>query len=191
MSSDPLCDARVWEHLLRIDQDLAAAARREGCFRSGFWTNSSVEVDWTDAEPVAEVVSYNVYHGKASGQYEFVTDVGLDTTFSLTGAELFVNWYIAVTGVDADGNESAFSNEHIDPIRGIVKVRAQDGEELCWGGDCVANPGSIHRAGGFEILTPVFFPEGDWTSVKVTYTMESRLCIPPNQGTTSQRAHEI
>ena len=35
MSNDPLCDARVWEHLLRIDQDLADAARRGGCFRCG------------------------------------------------------------------------------------------------------------------------------------------------------------
>ena len=35
MSKDPLRDVRVWEHLLRIDQDLADAARREGCFRCG------------------------------------------------------------------------------------------------------------------------------------------------------------
>lgn len=33
MSDELLCDARVWEHLLRIDQDLAAAARRAGCPR--------------------------------------------------------------------------------------------------------------------------------------------------------------
>ncbi|MFA9420128.1 MAG: hypothetical protein ACERLB_08255 [Gammaproteobacteria bacterium] len=52
---------------------------------------------------------------------------------------------------DANGNETPFSNEHIDPIRGLVRVRAQDGEELCWGGDCTPNPGSIHRAGGFQI----------------------------------------
>lgn len=35
MPSDPLCDGRVWEHLLRIDQDLADAARRAGCPRCG------------------------------------------------------------------------------------------------------------------------------------------------------------
>ena len=35
MSKDPLRDVRVWEHLLRIDQDLAAATRREGCVRCG------------------------------------------------------------------------------------------------------------------------------------------------------------
>ena len=35
MSIDPLCDVRVWEHLLRIDQELAAVARREGCLRCG------------------------------------------------------------------------------------------------------------------------------------------------------------
>ena len=35
MSSDLLRDARVWEHLLRIDQDLAESARREGCLLCG------------------------------------------------------------------------------------------------------------------------------------------------------------
>jgi hypothetical protein len=35
VSREELCDMRVWEHLLRIDQDLAEAARREGCLRCG------------------------------------------------------------------------------------------------------------------------------------------------------------
>ena len=34
-SSDPLSDRRVWEHLLRIDQDLAEAARGRGCLFCG------------------------------------------------------------------------------------------------------------------------------------------------------------
>ena len=35
MSIDLMRDVRVWEHLLRIDQDLADAAHAEGCFRCG------------------------------------------------------------------------------------------------------------------------------------------------------------
>jgi hypothetical protein len=35
MSSDLLCDVRLWEHLLRIDQDLSDVARRAGCPRCG------------------------------------------------------------------------------------------------------------------------------------------------------------
>lgn len=35
MPIDPLRDVRVWEQLLRIDQDLAETARRGGCFRCG------------------------------------------------------------------------------------------------------------------------------------------------------------
>lgn len=35
MSSELLRDERVWEHLLRIDQDLAVAARQEGCPECG------------------------------------------------------------------------------------------------------------------------------------------------------------
>ena len=35
MSIDLMRDVRVWEHLLRIDRDLADAAHAEGCFRCG------------------------------------------------------------------------------------------------------------------------------------------------------------
>ena len=35
MAIDLLRDVGVWEHLLRIEQDLAAATRREGCLRCG------------------------------------------------------------------------------------------------------------------------------------------------------------
>lgn len=154
---------------------------------SGFFTNTTLEVEWTDAEPIAEVVSYKVYYGKASGQYEAVDPVGPATSHTLSGLQTNLNWYVAVTAVDVNGNETDFSNEYVDVVRGIIKIKALDEEELCWGGtDCTPEPPLVQRNSGFQILAPTDFPEGDWLSVTVTFTMDSRLCIPPNQGTTSK-----
>jgi len=149
---------------------------------SGFWTNTSIEIDWTDAQPAASVFGYRVYHGPKSGEYDTVVDVNLVTSHSILGLPLFKNRYIVVTAIDADGNESGFSNEHIDVIRGIVRTRAHDGEELCWGNDCTPNPGVVQRNGGWQALVPIEFPEGDWNRVLMTFTMEARLCTPPNGG---------
>lgn len=153
---------------------------------SGFWTDMSIEVDWTAAEPAGEVAAYRVYWGRAPGEYEGAVDVGLATSHSLDDLEGFIAWYVAVTAVDEQGNESGFSNEHVDAVRGIAKLRAHDEEELCWGGDCTPQPGTIQRNGGFQALVPVEFPPGDWLSATVTLTLDSRLCIPPNQGTVTK-----
>lgn len=148
---------------------------------SGEWTDTTIELNWTDAQPIDDVVSYRVYYGRQSGVYEFFDDVGLSTSHSLTGLELWVNWYAAVVAVDAAGNESAFSNEHIDAVAGRVRVKAHDDDPLCWGAAKCAptDPDKVQRRDGWQLMVPVDFPEGDWTSVKVTYTMDSKLCEPP------------
>jgi len=148
---------------------------------SGFWTDTTIELSWTDAAPSGNVLGYRVYYGKAPGTYEFVDDVGLATSHSLSGLELWINWYVAVTAVDLDGNESAFSNEHIDAVAGRVRVRAQNEDRLCWGaGKCTpTDPNKLQRADGWQLLVPTRFPEGDWKRVLVTYTLDSRLCEPP------------
>ena len=155
---------------------------------TGSWTSTTIELDWTDAQPAVAVAGYRVYYGKAPGQYDFVDDVGTATSHSLSGLETLVNWYLAVAAVDVDGNETALSNEWIEAVDGTVKVRAEDGDELCWGAsDCTpTDPTRIQRDNGWQILVPVHFPEGDWTSVNVDFTIESRLCEPPAQGTISK-----
>ncbi len=156
---------------------------------SGSWALARIDVSWTPAQPSSEVVGYRLYRGKKSRQYESVVSLGLQTSYSFTGLEPWVNWYFAVTAVDASGNESAFSNEHIDAVGGKVKVQAQNQDHLCWiggGASCPPAPGRVQRDGGFQILVPVEFPEGDWTKVEVTYTLESRLCKPGQQGCTTK-----
>lgn len=155
---------------------------------SGFWTDTTIELDWTDAQPVGEVVSYKVYRGRGSGQYEAVEDVGLATTYSATGLETNVNWYFAVTAVDVSGNETAFSNEHVDPVGGTITLRVHDDSHLCWGaaGCPPQDPDAVQRSDGFQLLLPADMPEGDWVRVELTFTMDSKLCEPPAGDNTSK-----
>lgn len=149
---------------------------------SGYWTETTIEIDWTDAQPVSDVAGYRVYYGKGAGEYEFVDDVGLGTSHTLSGLDLWVNWYIVVTAVDLGGNESAFSNEHIDAVAGRVRVRAHDDSELCWGAaKCPPEPGHVQRSDGWQLMVPADFPEGDWRRVLVSFTIDSKLCEPPAQ----------
>jgi len=151
---------------------------------SGYWTDTTIELDWTDAQPLAGVVAYKVYRGQASGQYEAVENVGLSNVYSAIGLEADVNWYFAVTAVDVGGNETVFSNEHVDPIAGTIDMRVHDGDELCWGADSCTptDPDYVQRSNGWQLLVPTDFPEGDWTRIDVTFTMDSRLCNPPAGG---------
>ncbi len=152
---------------------------------SGDWTETSIDVNWGD---VPGAVNYKVYYGRESGVYESVDDVGSATSHSLAGLELWVNWYIAVTAVDDQGNESLFSNEHIDAVAGRVRVRAHDDDKLCWGADkCTpTDPSHVQRSNGWELMVPATFPEGDWSRVLVRFTMDSKLCNPPAQQNTSK-----
>lgn len=144
---------------------------------SGFWTATTIELNWTDALPVSEVSSYRVYYGNKSGQYEFVDDVGLTNSHTLAGLALNVNWYIAVTAVDLGGNESGFSNEHVDAVAGTIDFRVHDDVQLCNG--CGADtPEEVVRRNGREKSLPVTFPEGDWTNITLTYSMDSKLDCP-------------
>lgn len=161
---------------------------------SGNWTDTTIELQWTPAEPETEVVGYRVYYGRSAHGYEFVTDVGLATSHTLTGLQTYVNWYSAIAAVDGAGNESSFSNEHVDAVAGRVRVQAHDEDYLCWGPNtpdqCPAAPGRVQRNGGWQLMVPVNFPEGEWRRVLVTYTLDSRLCEPPAQGTTTRCGHD-
>lgn len=156
---------------------------------TGNWTDTTIELDWTAAAPSGQVARYLVYYGRTSHGYEGVLDAGLSLHASLAGLQQFVNWYAAVVAVDVNGNESAFSNEHVDAVAGRVKVKVHDDSGLCWlGGGQVCPPkaGEVQRSDGFQLNVPVDFPEGTWTKVTVSYTLDSRLCKPGQQGCTDK-----
>jgi hypothetical protein len=71
---------------------------------------ASVTLAWNpNTEP--DVAGYRLYYGKASGTYESAIDVGNQTTYSISGFIEGVDYYFAVTAYNADGFESAFSDE--------------------------------------------------------------------------------
>ncbi len=154
---------------------------------SGNWTDTTIELNWTDAQPIGNVASYNVYYGQAPGVYDSVDNVGMATGHTLSGLALWTNWYIAVTAVDANGNETAFSNEHADAVAGRVRVLAHNDNELCWGAEkCTPAPPLVQRSNGWQLMVPTDFPEGDWTRVTLKFTMASKLCNPPAEGNVSR-----
>ncbi len=154
---------------------------------SGIWTDTTVELNWTAAAPADKVAGYRVYYGKKSHVYDGRKDVGTALSTSMTGLDLWVNYYFAVVAYDVNGNESAFSNEHVDPVAGRVRVRAHDDDSICWGAaKCPPKPGETQRQDGWQIIAPVDFPEGAWTKVSLAYTIDSRLCKVGQNGTTDK-----
>jgi hypothetical protein len=156
---------------------------------SGSYTDTGVDLDWTAAEPADQVEKYLVYYGPKSHAYEAVKDVGLSTSTSMTTLSSNVNYYFSVVAVDVDGNETVFSNEHVDCVAGRISITAHDDDGLCWlggGQTCTPKPGEVQRNNGFQLMVPVDFPEGNWTKVTVTYTIDSRLCAPGQQGCTDK-----
>lgn len=70
----------------------------------------SLTLEW-DASSNPDVVGYRVYYGVASGVYTNSVTAGNATSATISGLLAGVTYYFAVTDFDADGLESAFSNE--------------------------------------------------------------------------------
>jgi hypothetical protein len=69
----------------------------------------SVTLAW-DASPSPEVVGYRIHFGTNAGHYAFVTNAGLVRTQTVVVPHTG-RWFFAATAMDANGLESAFSNE--------------------------------------------------------------------------------
>lgn len=71
---------------------------------------SSIQLAW-DASPSSNVTSYVVHYGAASGVYSYSTNVGNQTTTTVTGLQTGQVYYLVVTARDDLGVESLPSNE--------------------------------------------------------------------------------
>ncbi len=71
---------------------------------------ASVTLAW-DPNTEPDIVGYSLYYGKASGIYEFVIDVGNQTTCNISDLEDAETYYFVVTAYNISGFESDFSSE--------------------------------------------------------------------------------
>lgn len=76
---------------------------------------SSVTLAWDAPEGAPSVSGYRLYYGNASGMYEQALGAGISTgnvtTYTVEGLNQATRIYFTVTAVDAQGNESGYSNE--------------------------------------------------------------------------------
>jgi hypothetical protein len=71
---------------------------------------AAVDLAW-DANTEPDLAGYKIHYGTASGDYSHTIDVGNITTYTLTGLEEGVTYYLAATAYDDDDNESDYSDE--------------------------------------------------------------------------------
>ncbi|NMC63213.1 MAG: hypothetical protein GYA55_08590 [SAR324 cluster bacterium] len=77
----------------------------------------SVSLSWdlptknTDGTELTDLAGIKLYHGRSSGNYTGIIDLGPVSKTTFNGLEVGVDYYFAVTAYDASGNESVFSNE--------------------------------------------------------------------------------
>ncbi len=156
---------------------------------SATYTDTGISLSWTAASPSDQVNGYRVYYGTAPHQYGFYKDVGLTLSTTLSGLQSNVVWYSVVVAVDLAGNESPFSNETHEVVAGRFSMKVHNDDYLCWlggGQSCPPKPGEVQRDDGFQLMVPANFPPGNWTKATVTFTMDSRLCTPGQNGTTDK-----
>ena len=79
-------------------------------FYSNLVSAAEVALAW-DANTDPDVAGYMIYYGFATRAYDYVVDVGDQTTFTLSGLEDGHTYYFAVTAYDTEDLESDFSNE--------------------------------------------------------------------------------
>ena len=77
------------------------------------WAPPTENVDGT---PLTDLSAYRIYYGDTSRTYAQVVEVGNPAATSHTLTLASGDYYVAMTAVDVDGNESAYSNE-------VVKTR--------------------------------------------------------------------
>ncbi len=70
----------------------------------------SVTVSW-DANTENDLAGYRIYYGESSGNYNNYVYAGNKTSFQISGLEVGIRHFFAVTSIDFIGNESAYSNE--------------------------------------------------------------------------------
>jgi fibronectin type 3 domain-containing protein len=64
-----------------------------------------------DGSPLTDLASYRIYYGTESRAYDSSVELNDPTSTSHSFPAASGEYYVSMTAVDTDGNESAFSNE--------------------------------------------------------------------------------
>lgn len=64
-----------------------------------------------DGSPLTDLAGFRIYYGTSSRDYTDVVDIGSPGTTSFVLEQVQGDYYFAMTALDGDGNESAYSNE--------------------------------------------------------------------------------
>lgn len=78
-----------------------------------------VQLSWVapeenvDGSPLIDLAGYRIYYGAASRSYSDMIELGSPGSTSHSLSLASGDYYVAMTALDADGNESAYSNEVI------------------------------------------------------------------------------
>jgi hypothetical protein len=106
-----------------IDEDASFTLECTGVGGSAVDTRTvvvrSARLSWTpptrtvDGSPIDGLSGFRIYYGSASGNYSLTLDVNdpRATQARVDGLASGKTWYFVVTAVDAEGRESAYSNE--------------------------------------------------------------------------------
>jgi hypothetical protein len=79
--------------------------------------NGSLALNWVapvenvDGSPLTDLAGYRVYYGDSSRSYTGMTDIDDPASTTTTIAVPSGDYFVAMTALDAQGNESAYSNE--------------------------------------------------------------------------------
>ena len=66
-----------------------------------------------DGTPLTDLAAYRIYYGSGSRSYDDFLDVTDPTATSYAVDVISGTYYVAMTAIDVDGNESAYSIEVI------------------------------------------------------------------------------
>lgn len=85
-----------------------------------------ITLNW-DSSPLGDFDSFNLYYDSDSSGFPYANslDIGANTSFTLNGLESATRYYIAISTIDTDGNESWFSEEVVGTTR-IMEIQNLD-----------------------------------------------------------------
>jgi fibronectin type 3 domain-containing protein len=85
--------------------------------------NGSMSLSWVapsenvDGSPLTDLAGYRVYYGDSSRDYTDMTDVNSPTSTATAIVLPSGDYYVAMTALDQQGNESTYSNEVMKTVQ--------------------------------------------------------------------------